>query len=143
MRYKTSLILASLLAGCTATTTPASQTPVTLMLDWVPNTNHTGFFVAQQEGSFTDEGLKVEIVQPGEVYAEQAVAGGSADFGVSFQEQVTLARADGVPLVSIAAILQHNTSAFAARAGLGRELAGGWEGLRDGSVWIPVGRPRA
>ena len=74
MRYKTSLILASLLAGCTATTTPASQTPVTLMLDWVPNTNHTGLFVAEQEGYFTDEGLQVEIVQPGEVYAEQAVA---------------------------------------------------------------------
>src|SRR3972149_2539696 len=114
MRYKTSLILAFFLAGCTATVTPASQTPVTLMLDWVPNTNHTGLFVAEQEGYFTDEGLQVEIVQPGEVYAEQAVAGGAADFGVSFQEQVTLARADGVPLVSIAAILQHNTSAFGA-----------------------------
>src|SRR3989304_36874 len=97
MRYKTSLILASLLAGCTATATPVPRTPVTLMLDWVPNTNHTGLFVAEQEGYFTDEGLQVEIVQPGEVYAEQAVAGGAADFGVRFQEQGTLAPGAGGP----------------------------------------------
>src|SRR3990170_1288263 len=116
MKLNAILVLAIALAGCT----PAA-TPVTLMLDWVPNTNHTGLFVAQHEGYFVDEGLQVEIVQPGEVYAEQAVAGGAADFGVSFQEQVTLARADDVPLVSIAAILQHNTSGFAARGGLGAQ----------------------
>ena len=136
MKRKAILVLAIALAGCT----PAAR-PVTLMLDWVPNTNHTGLFVAQQEGYFTDEGLQVEIVQPGEVYAEQAVAGGAADFGVSFQEQVTLARADGVPLVSIAAVLQHNTSAFAARAGLGGDTPAGWEGLRYGSFGSPFERP--
>jgi ABC-type nitrate/sulfonate/bicarbonate transport system substrate-binding protein len=141
MRYVMLLILALFLAGCTSTATPAALTPVTLMLDWVPNTNHTGFFVAQQEGYFTEEGLQVSIVQPGEVYAEQAVAGGVADFGVSFQEQLTLARADDVPLVSIAAILQHNTSAFAARAGLGAESPSGWEGLRYGSFGSPFERP--
>ncbi|HLE23751.1 MAG TPA: ABC transporter substrate-binding protein [Anaerolineales bacterium] len=141
MRTTTSLILASLLAGCTATVTPASPTAVTLMLDWVPNTNHSGVFVAQQEGYFADEGLQVDIVQPGEVYAELAVAGGGADFGVSFQEQVTLARADGVPLVSIAAILQHNTSAFAARSGSGGGTPAGWEGLRYGSFGSPFERP--
>jgi ABC-type nitrate/sulfonate/bicarbonate transport system substrate-binding protein len=135
------LALASMLASCTASTTPSALTPVTLMLDWVPNTNHTGLFVAQHEGYFADEGLEVEIVQPGEVYAEQAVAGGAADFGVSFQEQVTMARADGVPLVSIAAILQHNSSAFAARAGLGGETPAGWEGLRYGSFGSPFERP--
>jgi ABC-type nitrate/sulfonate/bicarbonate transport system substrate-binding protein len=133
--------LAFLLVGCAPTATPSALTPVTLMLDWVPNTNHTGLFVAQHEGYFADEGLEVEIVQPGEVYAEQAVAGGAADFGVSFQEQVTMARADGVPLVSIAAILQHNSSAFAARAGLGGETPAGWEGLRYGSFGSPFERP--
>jgi ABC-type nitrate/sulfonate/bicarbonate transport system substrate-binding protein len=141
MRITTSLILASLLAGCTSAVAPAAATPVTLMLDWVPNTNHTGLFVAQQEGYFADEGLQVDIVQPGEVFAEQAVAGGAADFGVSFQEQLTLARADDVPLVSIAAILQHNTSAFAARAGLGGGHPAGWEGLRYGSFGSPFERP--
>src|SRR3990172_13262201 len=116
MSKKWTLLMAILLAGCSpAVSTLPTAHEVTLMLDWVPNTNHTGLFVAEHQGYFAQEGLRVRIVQPGEVFAEQAVAGGAADFGVSFQEQVTLARADGVPLVSIAAVLQHNTSAFAAR----------------------------
>jgi ABC-type nitrate/sulfonate/bicarbonate transport system substrate-binding protein len=141
MRSMKVLTVGFLLAGCAPTATPSALTPVTLMLDWVPNTNHTGLFVAEHEGYFADEGLEVDIVQPGEVYAEQAVAGGAADFGVSFQEQVTMARADGVPLISIAAILQHNTSAFAARAGLGGGTPAGWEGLRYGSFGSPFERP--
>jgi ABC-type nitrate/sulfonate/bicarbonate transport system substrate-binding protein len=113
-------------------------TPVTLMLDWVPNTNHTGLFVAQHEGYFEDAGLAIEIIQPGEVFAEQAVAGGAADFGISFQEQITLARADDIPLVSIAAIIQNNTSGFASRTG---KSPADWEGLRYGSFGSPFEEP--
>jgi len=142
MGMKWLLLLTVTLAGCTpsAETEPTLR-PVTLMLDWVPNTNHTGFFVAEQEGYFADEGLQVEIIQPGEVYAEQAVASGAADFGVSFQEQVTLARGVDVPIVSIAAILQHNTSGFAARSDLGVEGPADWEGLRYGSFGSPFEKP--
>lgn len=124
------------LAACTS----QAEGPVTLtlMLDWVPNTNHTGIFVAQHEGFFEDAGLEVEIVQPGEVFAEQAVAGGAADFGISFQEQITLARAEAVPLVSIAAIIQNNTSGFASRVA---GSPGEWEGLRYGSFGSPFEEP--
>src|SRR3972149_7097531 len=87
--------------------------PVTLMLDWVPNTNHTGIFVAQAKGYFKEAGLDVKIIQPGEVRPEAAVASGTTAVGTSFQEIVTLARADKVPIVSVAAVLQHNTSGFA------------------------------
>lgn len=133
-------VAALILAGCAAVE-PTTGQPVTLMLDWVPNTNHSGLFIAQERGYFTESGLGVEIVQPGEVYAEQAVASGAADFGVSFQEQVTLARADGIPIVSIAAILQHNTSAFASRAELGAVGPADWEGLRYGSFGSPFEAP--
>ncbi len=120
----------------------ACQGPsVTLMLDWVPNTNHTGIFVAQAKGFFDDAGLDIEIIQPGEVFAEQAVVGGAADFGISFQEQVTLARADDVPIVSIAAIIQHNTSGFASRAELAVGMPSDWEGLRYGSFGNPFEEP--
>lgn len=134
---------ALLLSGCAqaASPSPSETIPVTVMLDWVPNTNHTGLFVAADQGYFAEEGLEVDIVQPGEVYAEQAVAGGAADFGISFQEQVTLARADDVPIVSIAAILQHNTSAFASRAELGASSPADWEGMRYGSFGSPFERP--
>ncbi len=142
MCKKSLLLIAFLLAGCVpAAATESTPRPVTLMLDWVPNTNHTGLFVAEHEGYFADEGLQVQIVQPGEVYAEQAVAGGAADFGVSFQEQVTLARGDDVPIVSIAAILQHNTSGFASRGSLGVESPADWEGLRYGSFGSPFEKP--
>ncbi len=111
------------------------------MLDWVPNTNHTGIYVAQANGYFRDAGLNVTIIEPGEVYAEHTVAAGVADFGVSFQEQVTLARADEVPIVSIAAIIQHNSSGFASRADLGVHSPRDWEGLRYGSFGSPFEAP--
>ena len=80
------------------------------MLDWVPNTNHTGLYVAQANGYFSDEDLEVKIVEPGATGAESVVGSGAADFGVSFQENVTLGRVEGVPIVSVAAVFQHNTS---------------------------------
>ena len=132
-------VLSTAMIALGACSSPAQElTPVTLMLDWVPNTNHTGFFVAQKEGFFADAGLAVEIIQPGEVFAEQAVAGGAADFGISFQEQITLARADDIPLVSIAAIIQNNSSGFASHMG---KSPADWEGLRYGSFGSPFEEP--
>ena len=100
------------IAACGARGTgPAS---VAVMLDWVPNTNHTGLYVAQANGYFAEEQLEVTIVEPGAAGADAAVGSGAADFGVSFQENVTLARVEKVPIVSVAAVIQHNTSGFAA-----------------------------
>ncbi len=115
--------------------------PVKLILDWVPNTNHTGIFVAQAKGYFEDAGLAVQIIQPGEVYPEAAVASGVADYGISFQEIVTLARADNIPIVSIAAVLQHNTSGFVTAAKLNVTSPAGFEGLRYGSWGTPFESP--
>ncbi len=109
-----------LVSGCgqktspVATSQPKQLQKVTLILDWTPNTNHTGLYVAKDKGYYAEQGLDVEIIQPGQgTTAEQLVAAGKADFGVSYQEAVTQARATGVPLVSVAAVIQHNTSAFA------------------------------
>jgi len=134
-------VLALVLAGCAGQSETPTLQDVTLMLDWVPNTNHTGIYVAQANGYFEDAGLNVTIIEPGEVYAEHAVAAEVADFGVSFQEQVTLARADDVPIVSIAAIIQHNSSGFASRAELGAHSPRDWEGLRYGSFGSPFEPP--
>lgn len=115
--------------------TSAAPTKVTFVLDWVPNTNHTGIFVAQEKGYFAEEGLDVNIIQPGATYAWQAVSSGSAEFGVSFQEETTLARAaeEPAPIVSIAAIIQHNTSGFASLAEKNIQSPKDWEGLSYGS----------
>jgi len=115
--------------------------PVTFMLDWVPNTNHTGIFVAETNGYFEEVGLEVEIIQPGEVYPEAAVSSGVADFGISFQEWVTLSRGDDIPVVSIAAIIQHNTSGFASATDRNITSPADFEGLQYGAYGIPFEEP--
>lgn len=87
---------------------------VKFVLDWTPNTNHTGVYVAKEKGYFEEEGLDVEIMLPGEASAEQLIASGKAEFGISIQENITEARVQDIPIVSIAAVIQHNTSGFAA-----------------------------
>ncbi|WP_019003665.1 ABC transporter substrate-binding protein [Cohnella laeviribosi] len=99
-----------------APSSSASSAPlkeVKVVLDWTPNTNHTGLYVAAAQGLWEKRGLKVEIVQPPESGADQMVASGEAEFGVGAQEGLTMARQQGIPLVSLAAIIQHNTSGFA------------------------------
>ena len=135
------LLLFGLLAGACGTPVDEELTPVTFMLDWVPNTNHTGIFVSDAKGYFEEAGLAVDIIQPGEVYPEAAVASGVTDFGISFQEMLTLARADDVPIVSVAAVLQQNTSAFASAAALNVASPADFEGLRYGSFGTPFEAP--
>ncbi|MBM7714145.1 ABC transporter substrate-binding protein [Siminovitchia sp. FSL H7-0308] len=86
---------------------------VSVVLDWSPNTNHTGLYVAKEKGFFEEEGLDVDIIMPGEAGSDQLVASGKSEFGVSYQESVTEARVQDVPIVSLAAVIQHNTSGFA------------------------------
>jgi len=92
----------------------AKKTKITVLLEWTPNTNHTGLYVAQAKGYYAEQGLEVELVQAGEAGTVQPVATNGAQFGISVQEQVTQARVKNIPVVSIAAIIQHNTSGFAA-----------------------------
>lgn len=115
---------------------------VSIMLDWAPNTHHTGLFVAQEQGYFEDYGLSVDIVEVGEAYAEQVVTSGHIEFGISFQEMVTLLRSNsGAPLVSIATIVQHNTSGFAVRAGIDADSPEDWNGLTYGAFGTPFEAP--
>lgn len=87
-------------------------TKVTFMLDYTPNTNHSGIYLAKEKGWYRDAGIEIDIIQPAATGIEQAVAAGRAQFAVSFQENVIPARAQGVPVVSVAAVIQHNTSSL-------------------------------
>lgn len=130
-------LLAGALAGCAAPKKAATK--VTVMLDWAPNTNHTGLFVARDKGWYGDEGLEVEIVEPGQGGTPvPVVAAGKADFGVSFQEEVTNARATGVPIVSIAAVIQHNTSAFISLQEKGITRPRDLEGKKYAAWGLPI-----
>lgn len=111
---------------------------VTVLLDWIPNTNHTGLYVARDKGYFADENLEVEIIQPSEGDTGQIVATGKADFAISSQESVTLARDKDVPIVSIAAIIQHNTSAFASLKEMNIQTVKDFENKRYGGWGSPI-----
>lgn len=134
------VMVVSLLAACgkeeEKEVAPKELTKVKVLLDWTPNTNHTGLYVAQAKGYFKEQGLDVEIAQPGDA-VDTLVATGQADFGVSYQEQVTLARTNNVPVVSIGAIIQHNTSGFASLKERNITSVKDWEGKTYGGWGSP------
>ncbi|MFD2638124.1 ABC transporter substrate-binding protein [Piscibacillus salipiscarius] len=111
---------------------------IKFVLDWTPNTNHTGIYVAKEKGYFKEQGLDVEIIMPGEASADQLIASGQADFGISYQEGITEARIQDVPIVSIAAIIQHNTSGFASPKDKGITSPKDFEGKKYGGWGAPL-----
>ena len=97
----------------------ASVTPlgtVRLALDWTPNTNHTGFYVASSKGWYDAAGVDLEILPYGTTTPEALMAAGQAECGISFQDALTFAAAAGAPIVSVMAILQHTAQEIAVLA---------------------------
>ncbi len=123
-------------AACNKDKTDDSLTEITLCLDWTPNTNHTGFFVADKLGFYEEAGIKVTIVQPPENGAELMTASGQAQFGISFQDTLAdLFSIENPPeITAVAAVLQHNTSGIISRKGEGITSPKGLEGKRY-STW--------
>lgn len=114
----------------------AARTDVTLVLDWTPNTNHGGIYLAEANGWYDEAGIDLRIVQPGDSGSLQPIAAGNAEFGISVQESLVPAHTQGLPVISIAAIVQHNTSSLmalrssgiASPADLADHRYGGWGG---------------
>ncbi|MEE0107539.1 MAG: ABC transporter substrate-binding protein [Merdibacter sp.] len=133
------------LSGCGSQTSTEETKEVTLVLDYVPNTNHTGIYVAQNKGYFEEEGLKVNIIEPGDNNTSAAlVAAGKGQFGISYQEDVTyaLTAEEPMPIKAIATIIQHNTSGFVTLKDSGitspKDFEGktyaGWQSLSEEAV---------
>lgn len=92
------------------------KTKITFCLDYTPNTNHTGIYVAKNRGYFDEEGLDVEIVQPADGTAEGAIGTGQAQLGISYQDYIAAAYdAGNTGLTAVAAVIQHNTSGIMSR----------------------------
>ena len=106
------LILCLILVLAVSCGKSKSNQKIKIVLDWVPNTNHTGLYVAKDLGYFKEEGLDVEIVQPPEGSTTALIGAGGAEFGISFQDTLakSFAKESPVPVTAVAAILQHNTS---------------------------------
>lgn len=138
-------VVAALVAGCGssdgadgAPTSTANLTKVTVVLDWTPNTNHSGVFLARDTGAYERAGIRVDIVEPDASGAIVQLAAGNAQFGFSSAEQVIPVRVQGMGVTSIAAPIATNTSSLIALADRGihrpRDLEGKVYGTYGGEL---------
>ncbi len=113
---------------------------ITFVLDWTPNTNHTGLYVAQKLGYFEEAGLNVTIVQPPEDGATTMVASGQAQFGIDFQDYLApvFTSDEEMPVAAVAAILQHNTSGIISLKEDGIESPADMEGKNYATWDLPI-----
>lgn len=84
---------------------------IVVQLDWVAEPEHGGFYQAEALGYFREEGLNVELIQGGaNAFVHQKVATNQAQFGQADSTNTLLAVAQGLPLLNIAAVFQHDPS---------------------------------
>jgi ABC-type nitrate/sulfonate/bicarbonate transport system substrate-binding protein len=102
-------IALAMLASFIITPVFAQQVPVSIALDWTPNTNHIGLFVAQAEGYYAEAGLDVTILPYSDTAAGTLVANQVADFGIMGSVSLYTQRTAGADLVGTFAVTQTET----------------------------------
>ena len=107
-------------AAWAAATVPSQAQPardsVSVALDWTPNTNHTGIYVAQKLGYYRAAGIDLKILPYASTAPETLVSHGKADFGFSYSAGVAFARGAGADVTSVFAVLQHTALEIGFRA---------------------------
>jgi ABC-type nitrate/sulfonate/bicarbonate transport system substrate-binding protein len=135
------LLMLPALSGCAKNSAADEDAPVRIVLDWTPNTNHTGIYAAKEKGWFAEEGLDVEILMPPENGALVLLGAGRAEFAVDFQEQMGPAIArdrDALPVTAVAAVISHNTSGLMSLKQAGIRRPGDLAGKRFASWETPL-----
>jgi ABC-type nitrate/sulfonate/bicarbonate transport system substrate-binding protein len=85
--------------------------------DWLPNTNHIGLYVAQTLGYYAAEGVDLDILPfDGEAMPNRKIVTGETDLALMPQQSIMSLRARGTDIVSVAALVQPNTTTLAVRA---------------------------
>ena len=87
-------------------TSSQAQDKITLLLDWFVNPDHGPIIVAQEKGYFDEAGLEVEVIAPADpADPPKLVAAGKADLAVSYQPQLHLQVAEGLPLIRVGTLV--------------------------------------
>ena len=124
-------------AACSNVSKDDNTTDITICLDYTPNTNHTGIFVAKEKGYFKQAGLNVEIVQPSEGSAAEICASGKAQFAIDFQDYLASSYIQNLGITAVAAIINHNTAGIIGRSGE-LETPKGLEGDTYATYMAPI-----
>lgn len=85
-----------------------ADTPVSIALDWMLNTNHVGLVVARDRGLYAAEGLRVDLLPYSDTNSAALLAAGTADFAYMTSLGFMSARAGGADLVALWATMQHD-----------------------------------
>ena len=134
------LALTTALAACgekREPTGPAKAEKLSLLLDFYPNADHAGIYMAQSTGEFAKAGLDVKIEEPTDPATTlKLLAARKVDLVVSYEPEVLLARAEGQDLVSIGAIIQRPLTSIIGLDGNPKSAAD-LEGHTIGTAGIP------
>jgi ABC-type nitrate/sulfonate/bicarbonate transport system substrate-binding protein len=106
------LFIVSLAAGLVAASRSEAQSPLkklTISLDWTPNTNHIGLYVARENGLYTAAGLDVQILPYGNTGSGTLIANRVADFGVIGSVGFFTQKAAGADLKAVYGVVQSET----------------------------------
>ena len=115
---------------------------VELILDWFPNADHAGIYGAIEQGYFEDEGLQVAPTVPSDPAAAlKQVGAGRAPFAISYEPDVLLARAEGIPVKAVAALAVHPLNSVIVRTDRGIERPADLAGKTVGAAGLPFDRP--
>jgi putative hydroxymethylpyrimidine transport system substrate-binding protein len=111
---------------------------LTVMLDWFPNADHVGIYQARAEGDFASSGLDVNVQVPSDPAAPlELLAAGKVDVAISYEPELLLARNQGLPLVSVAAIVQKPLTSIVSIGSKHIRRPGDLRGKRVGDAGIP------
>jgi putative hydroxymethylpyrimidine transport system substrate-binding protein len=104
MKQFLTLLLATGIILASGPTSAAEK--LTVLLDWFVNPDHAPLFVAAERGYFARHGLEVEIIAPADPNdPPKLVAAGKADIAVSYQPQLYVQIAAGLPLTRFATLI--------------------------------------
>ena len=114
--------------GQSKSTSESKDKKIDFILDWSPNTNHTGLYVAKEKGYFKEAGVDVDIKLPPEDSSSDLIINGKAPFGIYFQDSMAKKLDKGAEITAVAAIVEHNTSGIISKKSAGitspKDLAG-------------------
>ncbi|WP_029149452.1 ABC transporter substrate-binding protein [Microbacterium indicum] len=129
----------ALLAGCSPTSSDEGSdgdelTPVSLQLQWLPQAQFAGYFAAQEQGFFEDEGLDVDIIESGgDIVPQDALVNGEVDYAVAWVPKALGSIEQGAGITDIAQIFQRSGTLQVAWADSGIDSVADFEGKSIGS----------
>ena len=128
-------------AAASTTAAPKEAQEVSLQLDWTPNTNHTGFYVADEKGYYDAAGVKLKILPYSDAAADTIVGAGKANCGITSQDNLPVASTAGTNEVSVMPILQHQANTLIVKADSKFQSPKDLSGAKYGGFGLPFEEP--